>query len=193
MNPTDVLLVATLALVLIGLVYALISWRAGYGAGRVLEGVGLIALSAGLFLSGLMKLAYDLITALIGWGTSLVWTALVATGVGALALAVVLWLVAGSLNRRGVGVRTKEDIRARREERKAARAAKTAKAGQSPAPARPAAGTGAGAGGTQPTVTRSTAATTGTRPAAAAKGSGAAGNGDEFAEIEDILRKRGIN
>lgn len=182
MNPSDVLLVATAALALIGLVYALISWRAGYGAGRILEGLGLIALSAGLFLSGLMKLAYDLVAALIGWGASLVWTTLVGAGIGALALAVVLWLVAGALNRRGVGVRTKEDIRARREERRAARAGK---GGQPPAGTRPGAATPAA----RPATTSTPTAATGTKPSTAK----ADGSGDEFDEIEDILRKRGIN
>ncbi len=184
MNPSDVLLVATAALALIGLVYALVSWRAGYGTGRILEGLGLIALGAGLFLSGLMKLAYDLIAALIGWGTALVWTTLVASGIGALALAVVLWLVAGALNRRGVGVRTKEDIKARREERRAARAGK----GDQPAGARPAGGTGSATPVTRPATTSTPAASTGTKRSA-----GPAGAGDEFDEIEDILRKRGIN
>ncbi|WOP18383.1 hypothetical protein [Raineyella sp. LH-20] len=177
MNPTDILLSATLTLVLIGLVYALVSWRAGYGAGRILEGLGLVALSVGLFLSGLMKLAYDLIAALIGWGMALVWTPLVATGIAALVLAVVLWLVSGALNRRGVGVRTKEAIQARREERRAARAAK-GRPGATPARS--------ASGGTPASTSRSTAAT-GAAPTAEKK------SGDEFDEIEDILRKRGIS
>ncbi|QGF24877.1 hypothetical protein [Raineyella fluvialis] len=180
MNPSNVLLVATLALALIGLVFALVSWRAGYGAGRVLEGFGLVALSAGLFLSGLMQLAYDLVSALISWGLALVWTPLVASGISALGLAIVLWLIAGALNRRGIGVRTKEDKRARREERRARRSGQ----GQ----VTPRTGAGQVTKPNDPAATRTTAAK---QPAA--KGSGTAGSGDEFDEIDDILRKHGIN
>lgn len=191
MNPADVLLIACLALVLIGLVYALIAWRAGYGTGHVLEGAGLAALSVGLYLSGLMQLAYDLLEALVAWGRGLVWTPLVQTGIGALVLAVVLWVVAGTLNRRGVGVLTREDRQARREQRAADRADR-----KKPA----AVGTQSGAAGRA--TTGNTTAATPAAPAAGrparAGGKPAAGTtntdkGDEFDEIEDILRKRGIN
>lgn len=180
MNPADVLLIACLALVLIGVVYALVSWRAGYGTGHVLEGVGLAALSVGLYFAGLMQLAYDLLAALVAWWRDLVWTTQVQAGIAVLVGAVVLWIIAGALNRRGVGVMSKEDRKSRGEERRKARAErKTAKATTEVAakPASPAAATRPGA----------TSAPTG----ATAKGKQA--SGDEFDEIEDILRKRGIN
>lgn len=185
MNPADVLLIVCLALVLVGLVYALVAWRAGYGTGHVLEGVGLAGLSVGLYLSGLMQLAYDLLEALVAWGRGLVWTPLVQTGIGALVLAVVLWVVAGALNRRGVGVLTREDRQARREQRAAARAdrKKPAEVAQESRPAaRPATGsTKAASTGSHAAAPRSTQSTD--------KG---AEKGDEFDEIEAILRKRGI-
>lgn len=186
MNPADVLLISCLALVLVGLVYALIAWRAGYGTGHVLEGVGLAGLSVGLYLSGLMQLAYDLLEALVAWGRGLVWTPLVQVGIGALVLAVVLWVVAGAMNRRGVGVLTREDRQARREQRAAARADRKqpAEVGQeSRTTARPSAGTAKATGG------RSAAPEARSTPST---GKGA-DKGDEFDEIEAILRKRGIN
>lgn len=189
MNPADVLLIACLALVLIGLVYALISWRAGYGTGHVLEGLGLTGLSVGLYLSGLMQLAYDLLAALVAWARVLVWTPQVQAGIGALVLAVVLWLVAGALNRRGVGVRSKEDRLARSEERAAAKADK--KQHKSAAATPPAAPAGKVATGST-TAAAATAPSTSARPGAKKAGQ-TAGQGDEFDEIEALLRKRGIN
>lgn len=183
MNPADVLLIACLALVLIGLVYTLISWRAGYGTGHVLEGLGLAGLSVGIYLSGLMQLAYDLLAALVAWARALVWTPQVQIGIGALVLAVALWLVAGALNRRGVGVRSKEDRQARNEERAAAKADKKQ---QKAAPATPSA----------PSTSAGKVTTAAAAPAArtgAKKAGQGAGQGDEFDEVEDILRKRGIS
>lgn len=184
MNPADVLLTACLALVLVGAVYALIAWRAGYGTGHVLEGVGLAALSAGLYFAGLMQLVYDLLAALVAWGRGLVWTPLVQAGIGALALAVVLWVVAGALNRRGVGVLTREDRRERREQRAAVRSdrRKPAQVDKESSPAAQSATAGS---------TKKTAAPTSGR--AARTGGKPADQGDEFDEIEAILRKRGIS
>ncbi|SDB91907.1 hypothetical protein GA0111570_108133 [Raineyella antarctica] len=183
MNPADVLLIACLALVVIGLVYTLIAWRAGYGAGHVLEGLGLAGLSVGLYLSGLMQLAYDLLAALVAWGRALVWTTQVQAGIGALAVAVVLWVVAGALNRRGIGVLTKQDRAERRQARVAARADKK---GADPATARPSAAR------TATTTPAAAQAKPAARPGAA-PGAGKAGQDDDLDEIEAILRKRGIN
>lgn len=182
MNPTDVLLIACLALALIGLVYALISWRGGFGAGHVLEGIGLAALSVGLYLAGLMQLVYNLLSALVAWGRGLVWTPLTETGVGALVLAVVLWLVAGALNRRGVGVRTKEQSQARREAR-AKKRATTKKTGRRN-----------GSRTSTPAAVAAPTSATGPGAAARTQQEGQSGApGEDFDEIEAILRKRGIN
>ena len=180
MNPADVLLIVALALSLIGVIYALVSWRAGYGTGHVLEGLGLAALAVGLHLSGLMQLAYDLLAALVAWWRDLVWTPQVQAGIGALVLALVLWVVAGALNRRGIGVLSKEDRRARREDRATARADRKAEKDQPAATGRPAAVS---------STARGDATQSGT---ATAPGKDKSAKGDEFDEIEAILRKRGI-
>lgn len=197
MNPPDVLLVICLALGLVGLIFALVSWRAGMGTGRVLEGIGLVAAAIGLFLSGLMQLFYDLLLAIATWARETTWDLPHLLGVGALVLAIVLWLVAGSFNRRGVGVLTAEERRVRREERHAAKQARKSAKGAD------------GASGRSTTSGRSVTSGTsgagsgaGSRTGRAGSATGAKGTGagspadtttDDFAEIEDILKKRGIN
>ncbi len=180
MNPAEVLLIACLAIVLIGLVYALIAWRAGYGTGHVLEGIGLAGLSVGLYLTGLMQLVYDLLGALVLWARALVWTIQVQTGIGLLAVAVVLWVIAGMLNRRGVGVLSKEDKQARRDTRAAAKADK--QAGKAAAPT-------AGKAATSTTTPKAVPGPQSRKPA---QGAAPAGPNDDLDEIEAILRKRGI-
>jgi len=191
MNPGDVLLVVSLAFVLVGIVYALIAWRTGTGAGHVLEGIGLAALSGGLYAAGLLQLVWDLLAALVNWGRTSSWGPLTVGGVTGIGLAIVLWVVAGALNRRGVGVRTAEERASRRQERAAAKQDKAARRAEQKGAAGPSA--------TPPSAADAAAGRAGTRqvagrPAAPATGKGTPGQAEhEFDEIEEILKKRGIN
>ncbi|MDO5498463.1 MAG: hypothetical protein Q4F67_02140 [Propionibacteriaceae bacterium] len=130
--------------------------------GRALQAFGFAALPVGLYLTGLLGLVFDAVRALGGWMSRLVFNPAVWAGVGLLGLAVVLWVVGGFVARR---------TRARRPVAKGADA--PAVTGRTPAAA-PAKGS--------PATARKAGGST------AAGGSG----DDEFDEIEELLRRRGI-
>lgn len=192
MAPVDVLLVICLAIGLVGLILALVSWRTGMGTGRILEGIALILLAAGLYLSGLMQLVYDLLVAVVDWAQTTQWDIPHVVGVVLLAVGILAWIVAGSFNRRGVGVLTSEERRVRRDERLQAKQARKAdkQGGDQAQVGRGASGTATG---------RGTGAGTAAPGGGATPGPGQPGGGsdpaaqDDFDEIEAILKKRGIN
>lgn len=155
-----VLLPLCLGLALIGVIIAGVAWRKG-SRGRVLQGVGLVLAPIALYFTGLLRLVWDAVVALVGWATSIIFTPSMWFGISLLGVCVVLWVVGGLVNRRS--------------------AAK-------PAPsvsgaAKPAVGTG-----------RPAAATTKPSIRAPKGGKAPAQEVDpEMAEIEAILKNRGIN
>lgn len=160
MPPSDVVLLPLcIGLALIGVIVAGVAWRKG-SRGRVLQGAGLALAPIALYFTGLLRLVWDAVVALVGWAGSIIFTPSMWFGISLLGLCVVLWVVGGLLTRRAGPAP------------KAAAAAGTAK---------PAVGTG-----------RTT-----TKPAAkkvAPKGKTPAPEVDpELAEIEAILKNRGIN
>ncbi|MUL43391.1 cellulose synthase [Streptomonospora sp. PA3] len=153
------------ALTVVGLLVSWVVWRRR-GAASGLRGVAwsLLPLAAGLL--GLMTILWRLVTDLVGFFVSLAFNPVVWGGVVVAALAVVLWVVSGVMRARGVGVR-KGGERASAEEGR-----------------RPAAGIDSASGGA--------AGAAGAQGQSRRGAKQQAGGDDDFGEIEDLLRKHGI-
>lgn len=134
--------------------------------GRAVQSVGLAALPMAVYLSGLAQMVIDAARALYQWATNLMFGPMLYTGLGLFGAGVVLWLIGGWMARRAAARRA------------------VAKATGTPAV------TGAKGENSTKTPPKTTSAPT-AKPAGkpAAKPAGA---GDEFDEIEAILRSRGI-
>src|SRR6266516_1854020 len=141
------------------------------GAGAGLRGVAWSLLPMVAYLTGIAGLLWKLGTAVSHWALGFVFSPKVWAGVALAGLAAVLFVVSGALRRRAPASRSR------------------ARAGAGlPAGASASAGSG-----------RALEAGTRTRPLPSSKGRGrakagaGAGADDEFAEIEEILRRRGIS
>ena len=167
MPPSDVVLLPLcIGLALIGVIIAGVAWRRG-SRGRVVQGVGVALAPIALYFTGLLRLVWDGVVALVNWATSIIFSPTMWFGISLLGLCVVLWVVGGLLTRRAAPRRS---------------SAPAAGAG-----GRPAVGTGSTAAAK--TSTKSPAKT-----AAKGKGKGPAQEVDpEMAEIEAILKNRGIS
>lgn len=165
MPPSDVVLLPLcIGIALIGIVVAGVAWRKG-SRGRVVQGIGVALAPVALYLTGLLRLVWDAIVAVVGWATSIVFSPVMWVGISLLGLCVVLWVVGGVLTRRA-----------------APRSSTPAVAGSS-APA-VASGRSSSAAASRRTTTK----------AAPAKGKAPAADIDpELAEIEAILKNRGIS
>lgn len=131
--------------------------------GRVVQGAALAVAPVGLYFTGLLRLVWDAAVAVVGWATSIIFSPTMWFGISLLGLCVVLWVVGGMLTRRS--------------------AAKNPVAASS---TKPAVTGGRTVPGSAPAVT--------TPAAKPAKGKAAAADIDpELAEIEAILKNRGIN
>ena len=154
-----VLLPLAAGLTLLGLLVAILAGRRG-NKGRMLQGIGLALAPLALYLSGLLRLLWDGVVAVVRWASGVVLSPPVWAGLALLALCLVLWVVGGFVARR-----TPKRSRA---DRKAAAGSAT--------------GTKAVAG----------------RPGAQARQGGAAqqkpapAQDDDMAEIEALLKSRGI-
>lgn len=158
-----VLLPLCLGLALIGVIVAGVAWRKG-SRGRVLQGVGLVLAPIALYFTGLLRLVWDAVVALVSWATSIIFTPSMWFGISLLGVCVVLWVVGGLVNRRS-----------------AAKPAPAVSGGAAPA---------VGTGSTVAAVKPAKAA-----PAKAPKGGKAPAQevDPEMAEIEAILKNRGIS
>lgn len=158
-----VLLPLCIGIALIGVLVAGLAWRKGE-RGRVVQGAALAVAPVGLYFTGLLRLLWDGVVAVVGWATSIIFSPTMWFGISLLGLCVVLWVVGGVLTRRSA-----------------------AKGGSvSAASAKPAVTGGR----------RAPASSTAVAPAkksAPAKGKPAADIDPELAEIEAILKNRGIN
>lgn len=157
-----VLLPLCIGLALIGVIVAGVAWRKG-SRGRVIQGVGLALAPIALYFTGLLRLLWDAVVAVVGWATSIVFTPSMWFGISLLGLCLVLWVVGGVLHRRA-----------------------PAKSGSSRAVS-PAAKPAVGTGRTPAPAAKSTGK-------APAQGKAQAAEVDpDLAEIEAILKNRGIN
>ncbi|RBQ18950.1 cellulose synthase [Spongiactinospora rosea] len=153
----------------VGLVISfLLLRRKGAAAGLRAAAWSLLPMAA--YLTGALPVLWKVGTALVGFVTGLVFSPTVWIGVALTGLAVVLFLVSGFLRGRG---RAKAD-------RRTGAPAEPAQRQAAPAQPRPGVAAPAPASATQPLPTR--------RPAPAKKAAD-----DDFSDIEDILKRRGIS
>ena len=161
----DVLLILATSLTLVGVLGVVLSFRRGR-RGHPLQVLALALLPAALYLTGLLQLVWDAVVAVVRWAGSNVFDLAAWVGFGVLGLCVVLWVVGGLVVRRSPSAK----------ETRAARAARAA--GKAPAPVETGRGSATPAGGRGP-----------------AKRSGAKQappQDDDMAEIEALLKSRGI-
>ncbi|MGJ3509317.1 hypothetical protein [Enemella sp. A6] len=173
MTSDQFMLLLCIAIAFVGVLWALFSWRLRSGYGRILQGVAIILAAVGLYLSGLLPLLWSGVKAVVEWIRSVVPDTMIWTGVSFLGAALLAWLIGVVLNSRNVGRATAEQ---RAEAKAARRAAKeSAKSGEG-----------------RPAVTPGRAPA-GAAPANRAPANKAAGDDlDDMAEIEAILKGRGI-
>lgn len=151
-----VLLPLAAGLTLLGLLVAILAGRRG-NKGRMLQGIGLALAPIALYLSGLLRLLWDGVVAVVRWASGVILSPPVWVGLSLLALCLVLWVVGGFVARR--------------------------------TPRRPKAERGATAART--TGAAAPAAVSGRRNTAPAARQPAAQD-DDMAEIEALLKSRGI-
>jgi len=165
-----VLLPLAIGLTLVGLVVVVVSFRRAR-RGRALQGLALALLPAALYLTGLLRLVWDAVVAVVRWAGSNAFDLAAWVGFGVLGLCVVLWVVGGLVARRSPSAK----------EARAARAAKAA--GKAPASVE------SGRGPAAPAAGRGSAKQAGAKQAGAKQ---APPQDDDMAEIEALLKSRGI-
>jgi hypothetical protein len=170
-----VLLPLCVGLTLLGIIATGIAWRRG-NKGRVVQGVALALAPVALYFSGLLRLLWDAVVAVGTWASRIILSPAVWFGLGLLGLCIVLWVVGAIVARRFPSKRKQKAV-----------ASGTADRSSTPAVA----------GASQSSTGRGAAVT----KAPAAKGSAGKGRNaapaapvdDDLAEIEALLKSRGIN
>src|SRR3712207_3419924 len=94
-----VLLPLCIGLALLGVIATGIAWRRG-NRGRVVQGVALALAPIALYFSGLLRLTWNGIVAVVGWASSLVFSPAIWFGMALLGVCLVLWVVGGVVARR---------------------------------------------------------------------------------------------
>jgi hypothetical protein len=157
------LLPLCVGLTLLGLIGSWIAWRRrGLAAGA--RGIAWSLLPVSLYMTGLLKLLWDIVKSAVTWVTHLIFSPTVWAGMALFGVSVVLYVVSGVARGRG-GEKAPKPKPA------------TATAGEltatGPAPA--------------------SASVPATKPAKASKAKASKQESSEFDEIEDILKRHGIN
>ena len=203
MSETTVVAVVTIVLVVLPLLWALSGWFSRRSSRAMLRGLGLALIPIGLVLTGLMRLFVRAIRLVVDWFAGTVMTSTMWIGVIVIAVGLVTWLVAGIMAPvdRETGRQRRQDHAARKQTREAS-SAKDSRSTEAPAhnPTDSAPTSGAApdtapshsASGTRRTPTDAPVRTS--EPASSSKPSPtiSGADKDEDAELEEILRKRGI-
>lgn len=94
-----VLLPICVALALLGVIATGLAWRRG-NKGRVIQGIGLALAPIALYFTGLLRILWDFVVAVVGWAGRIIFSPSVWFGLSLLGLCIVLWVVGGVLARR---------------------------------------------------------------------------------------------
>lgn len=156
------LLIGCIVLALLGVLSSVVAWLRQYGWGRIVQGIAFAIGVVGLYLTGLLELLWNGVRVLWDWVNAIRLDTVISTGVGMVLGAIVLWLIGAFLFSKGYGRLTPQE----RRERVAARKQRQVTAGERPGPVSQGQG-GAPRAKSEPVD-------------------------DEMAEIEAILRSRGI-
>lgn len=162
-----VLLPLCIGLSLIGVIVVALAWRRGH-RGRVVQGIGLALAPTALYFTGLLSLLWNAVVATAGWASRILFTPAVWFGITLLGVCVVLWVIGGLLAKRSAGRAPALADRKR--------------------PGLPAAKSRAGGQAGSPAKGQARGQARGQAPAKQA-----APVDDDMAEIEAILKSRGIN
>ncbi len=116
----------TLVLTVLAAGYAWVSWRRrGLAAG--VRGLAWTLIPIAAWLTGTLKLAANILNAVLDWAAKLVFSPVVWLGIIVAAAAAVLWLASGVMRARGIGVREGGELPSGRKQ------APSAKPGRKPA------------------------------------------------------------
>ncbi|MEU8223871.1 hypothetical protein [Kribbella sp. NPDC048915] len=155
-------------LTLLGLIGSWAAWRRrGVAAGT--RGVAWSLLPVSLYLTGLLELVWDVIRSTVSWVTHLIFSPTVWAGVALFGVSVVLYVVSGVARGR-TGNRTERKAQRQAQQKPASPAGELSATGAEPA-----------------------TATTAKAAKPSAKGKAKQQESSEFDEIEDILKRHGIN
>lgn len=157
-----------ITLTVVAAAWAFVSWRRN-GLASGVRGLAWTLVPMAALLTGTLRLAVGIVDDVAGWAARLVLSPVVWSGLALAGVAVVLYVVAGMMTARGIGVRGKAA-------EKAVRKGERVRGRLGGAPAAPSSGTQAA-----PAPGRK-----------AAKQQPAASGDDDMDEIEAILRKHGI-
>ncbi|WCC79186.1 hypothetical protein O6R08_06415 [Cutibacterium equinum] len=204
MSETTVVAVVTIVLVFLPLLWALSGWLSRRSSRALLRGLGLTLIPVGLVLTGLMRLLVRALRLVVNWFAATTMTTTIWIGVVVLAVGLVTWLVAGFMT-----PVDRETGRQRRKEHAARKQARPKNA------SRESASTGSGSpqnGSQQPWTNQTTGSGANTAKSSAnapaqgwpstsstpgssstASPNVSATEKDADAEVEDILRRRGLN
>jgi hypothetical protein len=157
------LLPLCVGLTLLGLIGSWIAWRRrGLAAGA--RGIAWSLLPVSLYMTGLLKLLWDIVKSAVTWVTHLIFSPTVWAGMALFGVSVVLYVVSGVARGRG---------------------------GEKAPKPKPAAATAGELTATGPAP--ASASVPATKPAKASKAKASKQESSEFDEIEDILKRHGIN
>jgi hypothetical protein len=167
-----VLLPLCVGLTLLGIIATGVAWRRG-NKGRVIQGVALALAPIALYFSGLLRLLWNGVVAVGTWASNVIFSPAIWFGLSLLGLCLVLWVVGSIVARRFPGkARSKSSA--------------PAASGRSTAPA-------VSGSPAQKTATRNGAAQGTTAGQGRGKKAAPAPVDDEMAEIEALLKSRGID
>ncbi len=158
-----VLLPLTVGLALLGLLITVVAARRGR-RGRAVQGVGLALAPVALYFSGLLRLLWDGVVAIGTWAGRVILSPSVWFGLSLLGVCVVLWVIGGFIARRSP------------------KRVRGPKAAQPAVAARPSTGSGNGKTSSGPSTGSGNGKTSAAPPV-----------DDDMAEIEAMLKSRGID
>lgn len=198
MSETTVVAVVTILLVVLPLLWALSGWLSRRSSRALLRGLGLALIPPGLVLTGLMRLLVRAIRLVVDWFAGTAMTTAIWIGVIVIAIGLVTWFVAGFMS-----PVDRETGRQRRQGHAARKQARTKNA--SPESASPqnasrrttpvTSSRTVDAPKTPATAPVQSSLSSSSRPASSSNKAApniSAAEKDEDAELEAILRKRGI-